>query len=308
MLTTNGGVGWVSLNSGLTDLTVQTLAASGGHLFAGTSRSGVFVSSNFGISWTAVNSGLTNLNVRTLAAAGTSLFAGTYGGGVFLSTDKGASWTAANSGLTRNYIFALAVTATEIFAGTSGGVFVTGDNGANWKPVDFGPTNAYVSSLAVCGTNIFVGTGGVHVSTDNGTAWTAVDSGMSRSQVLSFAVGGANLFAGTLSGVWRRPLSEMVTSVPGSGGTSPATVSLFQNYPNPFNPGTTIKYELPQTSMVTLSVFDILGRELSVLVNEKRDAGVHQVDFDGSGLSSGLYLYRLTACSVVQTKKFLLIR
>jgi hypothetical protein len=87
----------------------------------------------------------------------------------------------------------------------------------------------------------------------------------------------------------------------------PSRCALEQNYPNPFNPSTTIKYELPRSSMVELSVCDILGREVSVLVNERRDAGVHEVKFDAAGLSSGVYFYRLKAGEFVQTKKLLLV-
>jgi hypothetical protein len=90
--------------------------------------------------------------------------------------------------------------------------------------------------------------------------------------------------------------------------TRTTKLGLYQNYPNPFNPSTTIKYELPTSSVVKLSVYDMLGREVSVLVNERRDAGVHEVRFDGTRLSSGVYFCRLTARSFVQTRKFLLIR
>jgi hypothetical protein len=109
-----------------------------------------------------------------------------------------------------------------------------------------------------------------------------------------------------------------VLSVKGSDDMVPKEFSLEQNYPNPFNPSTTIRYELPRPSQVTLTVYDILGREVSVLVNERRDAGVHEVKFsakggsasggDAAGLASGVYFYRLTAGSYVETKKLLLVR
>jgi hypothetical protein len=83
---------------------------------------------------------------------------------------------------------------------------------------------------------------------------------------------------------------------------------LSQNYPNPFNPNTTIKFELPTSSHVSLTVYDILGREASVLVNEKREAGAYEVKFDGSNLASGVYFYRIQAGSFVQTKRLLLLR
>jgi hypothetical protein len=75
-----------------------------------------------------------------------------------------------------------------------------------------------------------------------------------------------------------------------------------------FNPTTTIKYGLPKSSVVRLNVFDILGREVSVLLNERRDAGVHEVKFDASGLSSGVYCYRLQAGDFVSSKRMLILK
>ncbi len=83
---------------------------------------------------------------------------------------------------------------------------------------------------------------------------------------------------------------------------------VLQNYPNPFNPSTTIKFELPKSSEVRLSVYDMLGREVTVLVNERRDAGVHEVKFDASGLSSGVYFYRLQAREFVSTKRMVVLK
>jgi hypothetical protein len=160
------------------------------------------------------------------------------------------------------------------------------------------------------GENTFAGTdSGVFLSTNNGASWTAVNTGLTYPRVQSLAVLGTNLFAGTYGGgVWRRPLSEMITSVEPATSQMPLQFSLCQNYPNPFNPSTTITFELPQASQVTLSVFDLLGREVSMLVNERRDAGVHAVNFDGSNLASGVYLYRLQAGSYVETRKLVLVR
>ena len=92
------------------------------------------------------------------------------------------------------------------------------------------------------------------------------------------------------------------------GPQVPSHFTLSQNYPNPFNPSTTIKYELPRASLVSLKVYDILGREISVLVNEKKDAGVHEVKFDGSELASGVYFYRIQAGDYVATKKLVLMK
>ncbi len=88
----------------------------------------------------------------------------------------------------------------------------------------------------------------------------------------------------------------------------PSRFTLSQNYPNPFNPSTTIKFELPRASLVSLTVYDILGRQVSVLVNERREAGVHEVKFDGSGPSSGVYFYRLTAGQYVECRQMVLMK
>jgi endoglucanase len=93
-----------------------------------------------------------------------------------------------------------------------------------------------------------------------------------------------------------------------TGDAVPVEFALHQNYPNPFNPSTTIQFELPKSNDVRLSVFDLLGRELSVLVNERRDAGVYEVKFGAPELSSGVYLYRLQAGDFVQSRKLLLLR
>ncbi len=88
----------------------------------------------------------------------------------------------------------------------------------------------------------------------------------------------------------------------------PTRYELEQNYPNPFNPITVFSYQLPVASDVRLSVYDILGREVAMVVNEKKDAGVHEVKFDGSNLSSGVYFYRLKAGDFVQSKKLVFLK
>jgi hypothetical protein len=102
--------------------------------------------------------------------------------------------------------------------------------------------------------------------------------------------------------------TRAVSSVRSPGEGAPLEFDLAQNYPNPFNPSTTIKFELPKASQVNLTVYDILGREISVLVNERKNAGVHEVNFVASGLSSGVYFYRLWAGDFVATKRLLLLK
>jgi hypothetical protein len=87
----------------------------------------------------------------------------------------------------------------------------------------------------------------------------------------------------------------------------PEKIVLYQNYPNPFNPMTVIRFSLLQRENVTLKVFDVLGRDVAML-NEQMEAGEHSVIFDASGLTSGVYFYRLQAGKFVSLKKMVLIR
>lgn len=89
---------------------------------------------------------------------------------------------------------------------------------------------------------------------------------------------------------------------------APERFQLFQNYPNPFNPVTTIEFEIPRASFVTLKIFDLLGREVATLVNEEMKPGRYERMFDGSNLASGVYFYHLTAEAFSQTKKLVLLQ
>jgi len=108
--------------------------------------------------------------------------------------------------------------------------------------------------------------------------------------------------------LWRDTISLVVTGVEGTEISLPTHYALEQNFPNPFNPSTTIRYALPSRSHVTLTVFNTLGQQVSTLVQGEQEAGYHEAVFDASGLSSGVYLYRLTAGSFVETRKLVLVR
>jgi hypothetical protein len=109
-------------------------------------------------------------------------------------------------------------------------------------------------------------------------------------------------------GVWTRSLSDIATSVERDAAEMPRHSTLEQNFPNPCNPNSEIRYQISEVSNVRLAVYDLLGREVAVLVDEQKEPGSYQVRFDASGLSSGMYFCRLQAGSYTKTRKMLLVR
>ena len=118
----------------------------------------------------------------------------------------------------------------------------------------------------------------------------------------SLALAGANLQSG-ING-----LVPTVNGVPGAGGRTALEFALGQNYPNPFNPATLIGYSIPSAGHVSLKVYDVLGREVATVFEGVRQAGSHTARFDGAGLSSGVYLYRLRSGTMVETRKLVILR
>jgi hypothetical protein len=107
---------------------------------------------------------------------------------------------------------------------------------------------------------------------------------------------------------WEDTYPDIISSYVYNELDLPVNYSLYQNYPNPFNPSTTIKYGIPERSFVELRIYDILGKEVKLLVNEEQDAGYYELNFNASDLSSGVYFYQLKAGSVFKTKKMILMK
>lgn len=90
--------------------------------------------------------------------------------------------------------------------------------------------------------------------------------------------------------------------------TPPVSFNLYQNYPNSFNPVTIIRYAVPKSASVTLTIYDVLGKLVGKPVNETKTAGYYQVEFDGSNLANGVYFYTLVSDNVSMTKKMWLLK
>ena len=124
---------------------------------------------------------------------------------------------------------------------------------------------------------------------------------------------GANLaWAATFGGeqnVYYGRITFPLTEIDDRGAEKiPASFSLSQNYPNPFNPSTTIKFQVSSFKFVSLKVYDVLGREVATLVNEQKSPGIYTVQWDASGVASGVYFYRLASGGFIETKRLLLLR
>ncbi|NWG29748.1 MAG: T9SS type A sorting domain-containing protein [Ignavibacteriaceae bacterium] len=185
--------------------------------------------------------------------------------------------------------------------------------------VNTGLPSSAINTLVADNSILFAGTcgDGVFLSSDNGENWNSVNSGLPNySLIRSLFVSGNYLYAGISNGgIWRRPLSEMITSIKETPEILPAQFILEQNYPNPFNPSTVISYQLPVSGDVTLKVYDVLGNEIATLVDEYKPAGSYEFEFNASShsgevrnLPSGTYFYQLRAGSFVETKKMILMK
>jgi ASPM-SPD-2-Hydin domain-containing protein/type IX secretion system substrate protein len=214
------GEGWVSHSTdhGITWHTsyiaseyIRALAINGTSLIAGTSGGEVFLSTDNGVSWTMKS---IIFPIRSFIVNDNKLFAGT-SGGVFLSTDNGINWSAVNAGLTNNDISTLALCGTNLVAATQEGVFLSTNSGRSWRGANNGLSGQVVHRFASFGTNIFAGTdSAVYLSTDNGASWTTDSVRFTNPRLSALAVSGTSLFVGTWgNGVWKCPLSEMITAV-----------------------------------------------------------------------------------------------
>jgi hypothetical protein len=312
-ISTNNGTTWTQ--TALNNRDIFSIAASGNNVLAGTSSYGIYLSTNNGNSWTQTS--LNNQEIRSFAVSGNNVFAGTGGNGVYLSTNNGTTWT--QTTLNNRFIWSLAASGNNIFAGTDYyGVFYSSNNGSVW--IQTALNNLWVYSLALYSSNVIAGTiyDGVYLSTNYGSVWFLKNQGFSTIPTIrALLIANNYIFAGTYGySIWRRGLTEII-GIKNISYKIPVEYKLFQNYPNPFNPVTKIKFEIPPfypplgkggNGGVSLKIFDILGKEITTLVNEQLSPGTYEVTFDGSNLASGIYFYQLRSGDFVESKKLILIK
>jgi len=268
--TTDSGNSWVPSNVGITTDFIACLTISSGGLLAG-GTGGMFRSTDAALSWSSVPIGLPNVDVTALGAVGTNLYAGTNANGVSASTDNGVKWSFISTGIYQARVLALGAFQQGVVAFTSWGTFRLNNRVRIWEPFWQGLPTYYT-------------------------------------ELSSFCVSGAQLLAGSPTGLWRRPLSELVTEVERNAGRVPTSFNLDQNYPNPFNPSTAVRYSLGTSAHVVLSVFNTLGQQAATLVDEQKEAGSYSVKWNATNAPSGIYFYRLQAGHYSEIKRMTLLK
>jgi photosystem II stability/assembly factor-like uncharacterized protein len=308
----------------------------------------LFRSTNHGDSWRvdsvsftpAVIANITSQSVYTFAPNGDSYVIST--DGLYRSTDGGTNWTRSMGALPPYQVRSfLSTSQGHLFFPTNGTgkgvcVFRSTDGAASWTACDTVGLPAFASfnQLTVDKNNVLYGivygtlADGIYRSADEGHTWSNVSSGISPVGLLNVIVPSptGTLYCATQFGVYKS--TGQLTAVRPSA-QQPVGFVLEQNYPNPFNPTTRIAYVIPsgagsglpvegsgkgnQSSGLSayrlrLTVHDLLGREVAVLVDEVQAPGRHEVTFDARGLASGMYMYRLQSGSLVETKRMVLVR
>jgi hypothetical protein len=318
----DNGATWTETNTGLKlkaetaeewDMSAELLGVSGSTIFAGLTdyfhySGSLYRSTDNGASWARTGTDLIKYQGFSLADFGTDLYY--VGQFLFKSADNGVTWTKAPTSSESYVSKLLAVSPPFLYVGTfSDGVYRIYKDGINLADFRTGlPQYCGVDAIAATESYIVTSLGAdIAVTTNTSTKW--FNAGSTNSPVTKLVISGGYVYAATAqSGVWKRPLSELLTSMKGSANHVPEKITLAQNYPNPFNPSTTIAFSLPSRSFVTLKVFDVMGRDVATLASEEMAAGNYSRQWNASAFPSGVYFYRIQAGGFVQTKKLLLVR
>lgn len=229
---------------------------------------------------------------------------------VYVSTNSGYNFTRLNVNWFRDLTFSYKD--SVLYGFNSYRLYRSHDKGLHW---DSAITQVNFLSLEVNPDfpNILYGgdSNGVYRSTNYGTNWYLYNNTFTPSKIVigvSKDAGSQDTFyVVTNKNVYKVWASFLVGEKSGSG-LIPSVYSLGQNYPNPFNSSTVISYQLAVSSWIKLLIYDLLGREVTTLVNEQLKAGMYKVKFDAGGLPSGIYYYRMETENFTDTKKMIVIK
>ncbi len=310
-LSSNNGVSWFQTISGVdADEYIYSFFVDGNNVYAAIGNpSAVGISTDNGNSWTKQTSGITSSQLITgVAKLGSTLYATHSSLGLYVSTDNGVTWTLPLTGIGAQDKNGIVSSGSNLCVAATNGVWTSTDSGTTWE---HNLTTGFITGFGNDGTHLYaVGSLPPYRSSDNGISWTSVDdNGLvgSINNAIHFTTNYAliNTFG---IGVYRRNRSEITSIKQEQIENHPEHFNLEQNYPNPFNPSTKIKYSIPTSEFVSLQVYDVLGNEVVTIVNEYREAGNYEIDFNANYLSSGVYFYKLTAGEFVESRKMILLR
>ena len=235
------------------------------------------------------------------------------------TTDNGASWGHLLS-IDSLALYALSIKDFTVItgggklmsSGTELRMYRTDNNGFTWNLICSDPsypTYNYIWDIKITANyNITaISKNRYFFTSDNGTNWQIQSFSGEELNSIQFSDDNVGWITGNNSLLLKNS-NDGITGIKENNLTLPDDYSLTQNYPNPFNPSTKIKYNIGATGIVTLKIFDILGREISTLVNEEKPAGRYEVNFNANNLASGVYIYKLQAGGFIQTKKMILLK
>jgi hypothetical protein len=283
----------------------------------------ISVSTDAGLSWTTTNT-ITTENLNSIIAVQKTLFIAVGDGGTIIKTyDQGQTWEDHTVGGAKfNKIFDGGKVQAYGYlwaAGDGGRIYATTNYGISWFPQSSGVTdNLNDIQFRSQNEGMVVGDNGVVRYTSNGgTTWQedSYFSGLTDGDIESVATvdfnAGIALVKNSTSDGGASTKMFIVSSDPlavDDNEKSATYYSLKQNYPNPFNPTTKINYSVPEYGLVTIKVYDLLGKEIATLINEEKNAGNYEINFNGIGLPSGIYFYKLSAGNFSETKKLVLMK
>mgnify|MGYP001190434466 FL=1 len=243
------------------------------------------------------------------------LFAATFSE-VFRSIDNGSSWELVTNGIPPTTTFFMNLTLSDegyIYLGTRRlGIYRTKDWGENWEYIRQGWIR-YVTTKPVGYVMAGSELEGLIISTDHGDTWQIKNSGLPGSlpnnsfiNSVYFDKNGYAYCSVHNYGIYRS--ASPVSVISDQEYFNSDAYLLSQNYPNPFNPTTTISYQIKEGGLVQLKVYNILGKEVAILVNEEKSPGSYLVKFEESNLSSGVYFYSLRINRFIENMKMILMR
>jgi photosystem II stability/assembly factor-like uncharacterized protein len=313
---TDNGETWVFSTS----VSANTFASNTlGYIFAGQQGNGLYRSTDLGISWENINNGISYLSIQQLEVSKINDVYACYPDSLlYKSTDNGNSWSLSNTGLQGNLRSMAIDSLDNFYISSNTGFFRSTNDGNSWAQIS--ELNNFREITIAQELGIYgVKSDGVYFSDDNGSKWNLI-SGQTEN-IISNSIGIKSnkfIYLGTEgSGLYK---FDLLLSTERTIAVGVNNFEIFQNFPNPFNPTTTLKYQIPEISFVTLKIYDVLGNEIATLVNEEKPAGSYEVEFsvgrDSSpDIASGIYFYRIQAVpsgrqagNFIETKKMILLK